>query len=71
MLIMAPVVLILVPFWLLKMQHQQWGMRVLATLILAMCIAVLYGSPLPEKLARSLFPEDALKVPSHCAQVVP
>jgi hypothetical protein len=67
--IMAPIVLILVPVWLLKMRRERRSMRILATLVLATCIALLYGSPLPERLARSVFPEDALKVPSHCTQV--
>jgi hypothetical protein len=68
MLIMAPVVLILVPVWLLKIRGHR-GKEILATLVLAALIVLVYGSPLPEKLARSVFPEDTLKVPSHCAQV--
>jgi hypothetical protein len=68
MLIMAPVVVILVPVWLLKVrQRRSW--EISATLLLALCISMLYASPLAEKLARAVFSEDALKVPSHCTQL--
>jgi hypothetical protein len=35
-------------------------------IVLVVCSVLLYVSPIPEKLARLVFPEEMLKVPGHC-----
>jgi hypothetical protein len=41
-------------------------MSYFAILLVGVCSSLIYTSPISEKLARAVFSEEALKVPSHC-----
>jgi hypothetical protein len=64
-LVIAPIILVLVTVWLPKLGGRS-VMSYFAVLLVGVCSSLIYISPISEKLARAVFSEEALKVPSHC-----
>jgi hypothetical protein len=64
MLIAGPVGVLLAPVLLFKYRRA----AIWVTMGFSLLAFALYASPLPEKLARAVFSESALKVPDHCGQ---
>jgi hypothetical protein len=65
MIIVAPIVLVLVPILLLSYRSRPRFVS-LTTVLFGVSAFLLYVSPMSEKLARLILPEDMLRVPSHC-----
>jgi hypothetical protein len=67
-LILVPVMLALSP-WLFKVvfkEKRTWP-ALLVSAGITLCFVLIYISPIPDKLAPLVLPEDKLKLHSHCA----
>jgi hypothetical protein len=69
-LVFMPIVLLLASAWLRTFDGRP-VMSYLAILLFGVCCSLFYISPVSEKLARTVFSEETLKVPSHCMEAGP
>jgi hypothetical protein len=68
-LVVGPIMLLLFP--VLLRNHTRPVVSLLGILLFGVCFSLFYISPIPEKVAPWVFPEEALKVPSHCGKAAP
>jgi hypothetical protein len=64
--VLGPVVFVLAPLVMFK-KMRTW-LRILSNLLFGVCFILFYISPIPEKVAGLIYPEDALRVPDHCSR---
>jgi hypothetical protein len=69
--ILLPFLLPLAIFVMIRFWHRPALFALTAVLagpLVMVCLLLVAATPIPERLARSVLPEKALKVPAHCAE---
>lgn len=66
-LILAPIFVPVALIVWFKYRHRP-ALLLLVGPLCGVCFLALAATPIPEKLARSVLPEQALEIPSHCEQ---